>query len=377
MEAKKGQAAKRRKKLEAEIDRVQSEKSEEEAKDSEDPALALVGVTQMIEGEIKTKEAMVEKLRDSQLVKLEEDLERQKEEAEKANIECKAAESELSRVQEEMSLLKQDNEGVMSRQVELTQKLSTLEKKIIARKKERDAAEAEAAECKKTLEQMLQLAIQPEIPPEEFEHGGNLKELCKELERKRKQLADGERHQRKSTNAIMSHYMALKAHKEARKHKLKACKEMIGMIKGNLQQRKKSFKSRRSQVGKLISKSFSTYLAVKKFSGWLDFDHVQRTMNPVVKTESNKSFALRRDEDGSTKGLSGGEKSWTSLCLVMALSGGEEGFPLVAMDEFDVSTAVPPPRPLQWQSPQFNTELLTNLDPKSCIGFFFVFSAIQ
>jgi DNA repair exonuclease SbcCD ATPase subunit len=356
VEAKKAQAVKRRQKLEAEIDRVQSEKNEEEAKDSEDPALALVSVTQMIEGEIKTKEATVEKLRDSQLIKLEEDLERQKEEADKANIECKAAEIELSKVQEEMSLLKQDNDGVMSRQVELTQKLSTLEKKIVARKKERDAAEAEAAECKKTLEQMLQLAIQPEIPPEEFAHGGNLKELCKELEKKRKQLADGERHQRKSTAAIMSHYLTLKAHKDARKQKLKATKEMINFIRGNLQQRRKSFKSRRDLVGKAISGAFTGFLEVKKFSGCLEFDHKERTMRPIVKTESNKNVNLRRDDDGGTKALSGGEKSYTSLCLVMALSGGEFGNPLVAMDEFDVSTALPWSHLFRWQSPPCHSQ---------------------
>ncbi|KAJ1962491.1 Structural maintenance of chromosomes protein 6 [Dipsacomyces acuminosporus] len=101
---------------------------------------------------------------------------------------------------------------------------------------------------------------------------------------------------------------------------------------------------------------FTKHLYVRNYTGKLEFDHTQRTLVPKVQTDQDRASEQRaksgRATQGSsqagstqqgganfqrkdTKSLSGGEKSFTTICLLLSLWGAMN-CPVRALDEFDV-----------------------------------------
>jgi len=82
--------------------------------------------------------------------------------------------------------------------------------------------------------------------------------------------------------------------------------------------------------------SFNIYLSSKAYQGQIVFDDKKMTMDPVVRTD----MKMGDDEDKQSRcvpvrQLSGGERSFSSMCLVLALKAATQT-PFLALDEFDV-----------------------------------------
>ena len=85
-----------------------------------------------------------------------------------------------------------------------------------------------------------------------------------------------------------------------------------------LQQRKAGFKEIRASTCKNINRNFTTLLCARKYIGFLVFDHKESTL--VIKVNPNTlNEAAGLDVDRDVRSLSGGEKSYSSVSLVLAL----------------------------------------------------------
>ena len=80
--------------------------------------------------------------------------------------------------------------------------------------------------------------------------------------------------------------------------------------------------SLRSSQGEMLNKKGS--------SGVVDFDHKSKTLGLIVQKDSNEA-----SQTSDVKALSGGERSFTTLSLLLALGENLET-PFRVMDEFDV-----------------------------------------
>jgi len=80
------------------------------------------------------------------------------------------------------------------------------------------------------------------------------------------------------------------------------------------------------------AKNYFTYLlSERKFRGRLDIDHKKRTLDIHVEPDITKQSNSGRQ----TKTLSGGEKSFSTICLLLSLWEAM-GSPIRCLDEFDV-----------------------------------------
>ena len=108
-----------------------------------------------------------------------------------------------------------------------------------------------------------------------------------------------------------------KVHERARAQ-VKYMDETVTFLESMLKARKHGFKQIRSTCSKNITRNFTVQLHARNYIGKLDFDHQERTLTIIVNPDSKVSAAaldLKRD----IRSLSGGEKSYSSVSLILAL----------------------------------------------------------
>lgn len=111
----------------------------------------------------------------------------------------------------------------------------------------------------------------------------------------------------------------------------------IDLLQGDMKQRKKRWKQFRKHIVRMTNESFDEFLQKKGSSGELEFVHptkdgeAQGTLNLVVQKDNEDPTSQTKD----VKALSGGERSFTTLALLLAL-GERLETPFRVMDEFDV-----------------------------------------
>ena len=91
--------------------------------------------------------------------------------------------------------------------------------------------------------------------------------------------------------------------------------EFLGQM---LAQRRDGYKEIRASTCKNINRNFTTLLSARNYIGQLTFDHRDCSLQIQVNPNSRQDGA-GLDITRSVKGLSGGEKSYSSVSLVLAL----------------------------------------------------------
>ena len=95
--------------------------------------------------------------------------------------------------------------------------------------------------------------------------------------------------------------------------------------------RKKRFKGMRSYVSKMTGVMFNTLLSENKQAGHVNWSHTNKSLDVEVNLDAEKNNAAVKN----TKQLSGGERSTTTLVLLLSLLFCVD-CPFTVMDEFDV-----------------------------------------
>ena len=90
----------------------------------------------------------------------------------------------------------------------------------------------------------------------------------------------------------------------------------IDDISKDVGKRKKKWVGLRKYLSSITTEKFDTLLRLNQYSGNLSWDHKEHKLDITVRKESDVASNVELTD---TKGLSGGERSFTTLCLLLAL----------------------------------------------------------
>uniref|UniRef100_A0A9I9DEZ5 RecF/RecN/SMC N-terminal domain-containing protein n=1 Tax=Cucumis melo TaxID=3656 RepID=A0A9I9DEZ5_CUCME len=111
----------------------------------------------------------------------------------------------------------------------------------------------------------------------------------------------------------------------------KSFREKLDACQKALQLRRNKFERNASLLKRQLTWQFNGHLRKKGISGHIKVNYEEKTLSVEVKMPQDASSSSVRD----TRGLSGGERSFSTLCFALALHEMTEA-PFRAMDEFDV-----------------------------------------
>lgn len=120
---------------------------------------------------------------------------------------------------------------------------------------------------------------------------------------------------------------ALKSFKSRRKH----MEELLRLLKYSFSLRMKQFRKFQRHISARSRINFNYLLSERAFRGKLEIDHKAKLLDVHVEPDETSNNKKGRQ----TKTLSGGEKSFSSICLLLSLWEAM-GAPLRCLDEFDV-----------------------------------------
>ncbi|RKP07454.1 hypothetical protein THASP1DRAFT_17035 [Thamnocephalis sphaerospora] len=104
------------------------------------------------------------------------------------------------------------------------------------------------------------------------------------------------------------------------------------LLRNALSLRVKRLEAYKHMVAKRARHNFLWNLAQRGYTGKLDFDHKNRRLTPRVQTDEH---VQDRTAEKDPRSLSGGEKSFSTICLLLALWE-SMGCPIRGLDEYDV-----------------------------------------
>ncbi|KAL3994866.1 RecF/RecN/SMC N terminal domain family protein [Acanthocheilonema viteae] len=130
---------------------------------------------------------------------------------------------------------------------------------------------------------------------------------------------------------------------ESLRKKYKNAKRVVLELKNRLRLRNEKFLEVRNLTAERLSELYSGLMSIRNFKGSLIINHENRAIYIMAETQKNQeinqvSLLGRYRGKGNLqdlRGLSGGERTYTSACFVMALWQAMET-PIRCMDEFDV-----------------------------------------
>ncbi|XP_023549942.1 structural maintenance of chromosomes protein 6B-like isoform X2 [Cucurbita pepo subsp. pepo] len=111
----------------------------------------------------------------------------------------------------------------------------------------------------------------------------------------------------------------------------KSFREKLNACQKALEQRWNKFERNANLLKRQLTWQFNGHLRKKGISGHIKINYEEKTLSVEVKMPQDASSSSVRD----TRGLSGGERSFSTLCFTLALHEMTEA-PFRAMDEFDV-----------------------------------------
>mmetsp|Transcript_41224 Transcript_41224/g.64417 ORF Transcript_41224/g.64417 Transcript_41224/m.64417 type:complete len:485 (-) Transcript_41224:323-1777(-) len=120
---------------------------------------------------------------------------------------------------------------------------------------------------------------------------------------------------------------------------VKVAEKQLQAIMEGLEKRVSKFRRVRKLIGNRFSQKFDDCLSQNEFSGLINLDYKEKTLipaaNPRGKWTHDSSGDVKQERAGSLKHLSGGERSFATICMLLALSWVSSG-PILCLDEFDV-----------------------------------------
>ena len=163
-------------------------------------------------------------------------------------------------------------------------------------------------------------------------------ESCSFYEAKIKRVErkiDQERERREvNTDDPVIAYEKYKRAKKQANERARRCQEVDNLAKMLLEDvktRRKRWKQFRNHISHLTDTKFDEMLNQKGSSGGIDFAHTDQELHLTVQKDSRDQNSQQRD----VKALSGGERSFTTIALLLALGESLET-PFRVLDEFDV-----------------------------------------
>jgi len=216
-----------------------------------------------------------------------------------------------------------------ARQIALTEKNIAFDaierlranKMVAERKRDQVAAQVEQFVAQAT-------EVCPRIPVDEGETAASLEAKCIKL---KATLKAYNRKQGGTDEEINNAYHEAKRAYETAKAHLNDMTELSALLKKSFMDRMEMYRRFQKFISARSRINFNYLLSERAFRGKLLIDHINKKLDVHVEPDETTKSSKGR----ATKTLSGGEKSFSSICLLLALWEAM-GAPLRCLDEFDV-----------------------------------------
>lgn len=243
-------------------------------------------------------------------------------ESAKDDIEAlQARENELVAIEEEITKhlnAESHYKGIMQNKVMHDIRIQEAENERQKRKLEETVAKASEICPKEELDSL-------DVPQKSSE------QLRVEMAQLKERLRREEGRHEESADEIRNRFNRLQRRVDKKKVQHKSYKRKLGMVEQALDLRLAKFHRNSSYLKKQLTWQFNGHLQKKGMSGKIQVDFVEETLAIQVQMPQDASNNMVKD----TRGLSGGERSFSTLCFALALQEMTEA-PFRAMDEFDV-----------------------------------------
>ena len=147
-------------------------------------------------------------------------------------------------------------------------------------------------------------------------------DLEKECKRRRVSESD--------PKAVWDKLSRARAHLHSQTKGINTIEANVQSLVEDLRSRRRKWKTFRSHIARMTNTTFGEMLNKKGSSGEVEFDHKKKQLTLTVQKDTNEASQV-----SDVKALSGGERSFTTLSLLLALGENLET-PFRVMDEFDV-----------------------------------------
>lgn len=153
----------------------------------------------------------------------------------------------------------------------------------------------------------------------------------KKLDSLDKALKDRERKRGMTDAQVQQQLLAAKEALETLKSNITRARNTNQLLKKSLEERLVKWRKFQRYISSSSRANFMYLLSEREYRGKLILDHENHTLEVQVEPDKTRKNAAARN----TKTLSGGEKSFSSICLLLAIWEAM-GSPLRCLDEFDV-----------------------------------------
>ncbi|XP_068577685.1 structural maintenance of chromosomes protein 6 [Cebidichthys violaceus] len=271
---------------------------------------------------------------------------RQKIEAEKQTV-CEAkteldkhqrtaedTESKYSAVRERIDQLSEDTEALKDEQLKLDadcakheQTLKILETKLKAHDDNIQAMNIDLAEREEELQEYVAKAT--EISPERQQVTGTTRSIDIEITRLKKKIKVFESNYGEQEQVVREYAEALALYRE-KTNQMRDLRRFIDQLDNIMSDRQDRYKTMRRSLSVRCKLYFNNFLIKMNCCGSMVFDHNNETLSISVKPPG-------REDDGVSdmRSLSGGERSFSTVCFMLSLWEITES-PFRCLDEFDV-----------------------------------------
>ncbi|KAF2658046.1 dna repair protein-like protein rad18 [Lophiostoma macrostomum CBS 122681] len=155
--------------------------------------------------------------------------------------------------------------------------------------------------------------------------------LDKDFQRQQREIEDAEKSLGGSEGDLLAVANEAKRKWESAVNEVAAINNVTRRLEQSLDKRNQRWRMFRSYISVAASSTFGYLLAVRRFRGELKADHSKQCLDIHVQPDSTEASGAGRQ----TKTLSGGEKSFSTICLLLSLWDAM-GSPIRCLDEFDV-----------------------------------------
>ncbi|KAF9924950.1 Structural maintenance of chromosomes protein 6 [Linnemannia zychae] len=234
-------------------------------------------------------------------------------------------ESKANKLRDDLETLNHKREDILPRIQHWIRKLDQ-EQAVIGQ------CEGTVAQRRQHLEESTEMALKycERVPV-----SSSAAELQAEIQKKQELLKIQEKERGCTVEEIVLDMKRKQDEFRAAKASIAHMNTFIGHLKSTLHQRLKRWREFRMQMSVRSAINFGLLLAIRKYSGELTFDHAKKELALKVETDDPNSAQAGVSRDKDPKSLSGGEKSFSTICFLLALWNSMAST-IRCLDEFDV-----------------------------------------
>ncbi|KAJ6111608.1 hypothetical protein N7523_007669 [Penicillium sp. IBT 18751x] len=244
--------------------------------------------------------------------------------------EIKAQDEKILGLEKASNVAQSENLQVQNRRRELISEKNTALESIVEQKRDRDEVKERLNEASSAVLHYIDRAshVSARVPVDEGETGHSLDQKLVRLER---DLARYDAELGAPRDEIAAEAGRAETAWRQAKDEVDNLTKLAQFFKDTLNERKKRWEIFRSHISSRAKAQFTYLLSERGFRGRLLTDHVGKLLDVQVEPDITKEDSTGR----GAKTLSGGEKSFSQVCLLLALWEAM-GSPIRCLDEFDV-----------------------------------------